>query len=59
MADYSVIGKGFIRKDALDKVTGRAMYAADVQPGCPFKNPGNRIRENAKTKYKTLSVSIK
>lgn len=32
MADYSVIGKGFIRKDALDKVTGRAMYAADVQP---------------------------
>ena len=32
MAEYSVIGKGFVRKDALEKVTGRAMYAADMMP---------------------------
>lgn len=32
MADYSVIGKGFVRKDALEKVTGRAMYSADMMP---------------------------
>lgn len=32
MAEYKVIGKGFVRKDALDKVTGKALYAADMQP---------------------------
>ena len=30
MAEYSVIGKGIPRVDALEKVTGEAIYATDI-----------------------------
>ena len=30
MADFQTIGQRHIRVDALDKVTGKAMYAGDV-----------------------------
>jgi CO/xanthine dehydrogenase Mo-binding subunit len=34
VAEYTVVGKSVARKDALEKVTGRAKYAADMQfPG--------------------------
>ena len=34
MADFSVVGKPVLRRDSRDKVTGRAIYAADVRlPG--------------------------
>ncbi|MBM2831856.1 MAG: Ald Xan dh protein [Dehalococcoidia bacterium] len=34
MAEYSVLGRGVVRTDARDKVTGRAKYASDVHlPG--------------------------
>lgn len=32
MSDYSVIGKSVLRKDAIDKVTGKAVFTADVHP---------------------------
>lgn len=34
MSEFQVLGKGVIRTDAIDKVTGRALYAADlILPG--------------------------
>lgn len=30
MSNYKVIGKSFVRKDALEKVTGSAIYGADI-----------------------------
>jgi len=36
-ADFTVIGKSALRKDSLDKVTGKAQYAGDVrEPGMLF-----------------------
>ena len=32
MSDYKIIGKNPLRKDALEKVTGSAMYAPDFKP---------------------------
>jgi len=35
MKNYSVIGKSVVRRDAIDKVIGKAQYTADVYlPGC-------------------------
>lgn len=32
MSEFKVVGKGVKRKDALDKVTGAAIYTSDIQP---------------------------
>jgi len=32
MSDYSVVGKNVLRKDAFEKVTGRAVFTPDIHP---------------------------